>query len=284
MKKLLLFFLLLLTLLGCGDRIERPYVTENNDTISREFLITDSRVGHLRRGMSASSLRKAYGEQYVKQLQMRRNSATDTVTKPQEYYVYDKNNKLLFIAETSSKDLQSEEIDLVMIKDPRFRTTKNIGVNSSISKIKNAYRNLDVVQDDDYIAIYIPSVDGYLRINPDFITGYNPNFIADIPIDSVSNNAKPLSFTISWYRHDEGILSSGFWKETMRKILVWMIMELPMILVIVALFVILLRSQKYIIQRVRKIAINRATKDTKVDSHEALKRIDTLAEIGRAHV
>ncbi len=279
MKKLLLLFLVLLAMVGCGDRIERPYVTDDNDTIRREFLITDSRIGHLRRGMSASSLRKAYGEQYVKQLQMRRNTETDTVAKPQEYYVYDKNNHLLFIAETSNKDLQSDEIDLVTIKDPRFRTTKNIGVGSSISDIKNAYRNLDVVQDDNIIAVYIPSVDGYLRINPKFITGYNPNFIADIPIDSVSNNTKPLSFTISWYKHDEGILSSGFWKELMRKALVWMIMELPMILVIIALFVILLRSQKYIIQRVRKIAINRATKDQSVDTHEALKRIDTLAGI-----
>ena len=160
MKKLLLFLLVLFALLGCGDVIEKPYVTDNNDTISREFLITDSRVGHLRRGMTASSLRKAYGEQYVKQLQVRRNAANDTVTKPAEYYVYDKNNRLLFVAETSTKDLQSEEIDLISIKDARFRTTRNIGINSSVSDIIKVYRNLDVVQDDNIIAIFIPSVDG----------------------------------------------------------------------------------------------------------------------------
>ena len=279
MKKLLLFLLVLFALLGCGDVIEKPYVTDNNDTISREFLITDSRVGHLRRGMTASSLRKAYGEQYVKQLQVRRNAANDTVTKPAEYYVYDKNNRLLFVAETSTKDLQSEEIDLISIKDARFRTTRNIGINSSVSDIKKVYRNLDVVQDDNIIAIFIPSVDGYLRINPKFITGYNPDFIADIPIDSVSDKANLLSFTISWYSHDDGVLTSGFWKETMRKVLTWIVLEVPMILVIIVLFIILLRSQKYIIKRVRKIAINRATKDERVDTHEALKRIDTLAGI-----
>ena len=259
--------------------IEKHYVKDDNATISRAYLIHDSSVGHRRRGMTASSLRKAYGEQYVKQLQMRRASLADTISKPAEYYVYDKDNKLLFIAETSAKDLKSEEIDLVKIKDPRFRTTKNIGVGSSMEELKTAYRNLDVVQEGNTVAIYIPSVDGYISVNPKQVKGYNPDFLADIPIDSVSNRAKPLAFTVSWYSHEGGILTSAFWKETMRKILMWMVLELPMILVIIVVFVVLLRSQKYIIRRVRKVAINRATKDVNVDTHEALKRIDTLAGI-----
>ncbi len=279
MKKLLLFFLLLSALLGCGNVIEAPYVTESNDTISREFLITDSRVGHLRRGMTASSLRKAYGEQYVKQLQVRRNSKIDTVGKPNEYYVYDKNNRLLFIAETSAQDLKSDEIDLIKIKDPRFRTTKNIGVNSNINELKEAYHNLDVVQDNNVVAIYIPSVDGYLTVNPKLIAGYNPDFITDIPIDSVSDRAKFSSFTVSWYTHEGGVFTRGFWKDLMHKALMWMVLELPMILVIVVVFVVLLRSQEYVIRKVRKIAIARATKDVAIDTHEATKRIDTLAGI-----
>ena len=279
MKKLLFFLLTLFALIGCNDVIESPYVTEDNDTISREFLITDNRVGHLRHGMTASSLRKAYGDQYVKQLQNRRNAKTDTVVKPAEYYVYGKDNKLLFIAETSARDLDSEEIDLVKIKDPRFRTTRNIGLNSSVADIKKVYRNLDVIQYDNNTSIYIPSVDGYVTINPKFITGYNPEFIADIPLDSVSNHAKPLSFTISWYTHEGGVLTRGFWKDLLHKILMWMVLELPVILVIIVVFIILLRSQRYIIHRVRKIAINRATRDERVDTHEALKRIDTLAGI-----
>ncbi len=279
MKNILLFFLVLCTLAGCGDAIEKPYVTEGNDTISREFLITENRVGHLRRGMTSSSLRKVYGEQYVKQLQMRRNSLADTISKPVEYYVYDKDNRLLFIAETSIKDLKSEEIDIVKIKDPRFRTTKNIGVGSSIEELKTAYRNLDVVQETNTVAIYIPSVDGYISVNPKMVKGYNPEFLADIPIDSVSNRAKPLAFTVSWYRHEDGVLTSAFWKEMMRKAVMWMVVELPVIIVIIVVFVLLLRSQKYIISRVRKVAINRATKDERVDTNEALKRIDTLAGI-----
>ena len=279
MKKLLLFLLLLFMMLGCGDVIETPYITDNNDTISREFLITDSRVGHLRRGMTSSSLRKAYGDQYVKQLQVRHSTKTDTITHPSQYYVYDKNNRLLFVAETSAQDPKSEEIDLIKIKDSRFRTTKNIGINSSINDLKNAYHNLDVIQDDNTVAIYIPTVDGYLTINPKFIKGYNPEFIADIPIDSVSNYAKPLTFTISWYNHDGGVFTRGFWKDLIHKALMWMILELPMILVIIVVFIILLRSQEYLIRKVRKIAIDRATRDKTVDTHEATKRIDTLAGI-----
>ena len=130
MKKLLFILLILFTLIGCGDVIEKPYVTDNGDTIGRAYLITDSRVGHLRRGMTASSLRKAYGEQYVKQLQSRRESGNDTLPKKVEFYVYDQSNKLLFIAETSGSEKNSDEIDLVKIKDPRFRTTENIGITS----------------------------------------------------------------------------------------------------------------------------------------------------------
>ena len=88
MKNILFIFLLLFTLVGCGDVIEKPYVTDDNDTISRAYLITHSRVGHLRRGMPASSLRKAYLEQYVKQLQMRRASFAATLSQPSDYYVY----------------------------------------------------------------------------------------------------------------------------------------------------------------------------------------------------
>lgn len=279
MKKLLLFLFGLFMLIGCDGIVEKPYVTENNDTISREFLVTDSRVGHLRRGMTASSLRKAYGDQYVKQLQMHRATSNDTVPHPSQYYVYDKENHLLFIAETSSKDFTSDEIDIVKIKDPRFRTTKDIGLKSSITAVKEAYRNLDVVQDGNVLAVYIPSVDGYLTIDPKQVKGYNPEFIADIPIDSVSSQAKPTSFTVSWYSHEDGFFTKGFWKELVRKALLWMIMKLPMILVIVVLFIILMRSQRYIIHRVRSIAIARATKDERVDTHEATKRIDTLAGI-----
>ena len=279
MKKLLLFFFILFAALGCGDVIESPYVTDNNDTIDREFLITDNRVGHLRRGMSASSLQKAYGDQYVKQLQTFRHNANDTVLKPAQYYVYDKDNRLLFVAETSAKDLKNDEIELIKIKDPRFRTTKNIGINSTIEEVKSSYRNLDVVQDNNVLAIYIPSVDGYIGVKPSLVKGYNPDFITDIPIDSVSNRAKPSSFTISWYTHDAGILTNTFWKDLIRKIIKWMIMELPMIIVIIVVFIILLRSQKFIIQRVRKIALSRAEKDANVDTHEAVKRIDTLAGI-----
>ena len=279
MKKLLFILLILFTLIGCGDVIEKPYVTDNGDTIGRAYLITDSRVGHLRRGMTASSLRKAYGEQYVKQLQTRRESSNDTIPKKVEFYVYDQSNKLLFIAETSGSEKNSDEIDLVKIKDPRFRTTENIGINSSIEQVKKAYDNLNVIQDEGTVAIYIPPVDGYIKINPRYVNGYNPEFIADIPIDSVSNKARPLSFTISWYSHEVGLFSGGFWKDLIRKAVTWMVTQLPVILIIIAVFIALLRGQEILIRRVRKIAINRATKDASVDTAEALKRIDTLSGI-----
>ena len=32
---------------------------------------------------------------------------------------------------------------------------------------------------------------------------------------------------MSWYSHENGILDGGFWKELLRKILVWLIVELP---------------------------------------------------------
>lgn len=279
MKQLLLICTIMLSFFACNSGSEQPYVTANNDTISKEFLITDGRVGKVRKGMGATRLYKLYGESFVKQMRPKEEGDKIKETQVDEYYVYDHASRLLFIAKVNKKENQEATIDQLIIKDKRFRTIHNIGLSSTIGEIREAYQKLDIIQHDDQVALFVPHIDGYFGINTRNIRGFDSNFIGEISIDSIADWVKPTSLTISWYSQDHGVLSSKFWKDMTHKLLSWVIIELPSILILVALFIGSLRFMIFVIRRVKRIAIHRATKDENVDTDEAMKRINTLAGI-----
>lgn len=279
MKQFLFICMFISSLFACNTGDEPPYVTTNNDTISKDFLITDRRVGKLRKGMSPGRLYKIYGENFVKQMQPKITNENSANPTGNEYYVYDRSNRLLFIARTSEKDSQQNIIEQITIKDKRFKTTHNVGLGSTIGAIREAYKEIHVITRNNQVFLFIPSIDGYFEINNRNIRGWHSEFIGDISLDSISNQVKPISLTIQWYSNDHGVFSSKFWKDITHKLLTWIIVELPSILILIGLFLGLLRLLIFVIKRVKKIAIHRATKDINIDTDEAMKRINTLAGI-----
>ncbi|MGL5683165.1 MAG: mechanosensitive ion channel family protein [Marinifilaceae bacterium] len=271
--------LIVMTLSGCNKE-EHPYVTAQNDTISRSFLITDTRVGHVRKGMEVKRLYKLYGENNVKK--MRPKATEDKAEQAEQqhlYYIYDKANHLLFIAVSQERSEHEEMIEQIIVKDKRFRTAENIGLNASIEQIKQAYKEHSVIQDGTEVHIFIPAIDGYFGVSPKRIKGFQSDLIGDISIDSIPNNVKTETLVVSWYTQNHGVFTSKFWREAMLKFVNWMLVELPSIIILTIIFVSLLRLMLFIIKRVKTIAINRATKDENVDTEEAMKRINTLSGI-----
>ena len=134
MKKTLVILLLLVSMFGCKNPMEQPYVTSTGDTLDRAFLITDSRVGMVMKGMSVNRLRKVYGENNVKQL-LQPEEQRDTVNNRQIYFVYDNDRKLLFTALASDINGNEQLIEQIRIRDNRFRTVDNIGADSNVADI-----------------------------------------------------------------------------------------------------------------------------------------------------
>lgn len=75
------------------------------------------------------------------------------------------------------------------------------------------------------------------------------------------------------------LFSEDFWNTLLHQIMNWVVNQLPSILLIIILLFISLKFLKIIIRRLKKILISRATKNEKVNTLEAEKRITTLMGI-----
>ncbi len=279
-RKLAAFLLVAMSAFGCRSVIEQPFVTESNDTIPMQYLITESRVGPVLKGTTIQRLKSIYGEGQVKQLLTSETQTADTTDNVQTYYVYDDENRLLFIARANDRNGNNQSIDQITVKDNRFRTQKNIGANSTIGDVAAAYDDLSVVQyDGSGLAVFLPSVDGYLGVKSWQVSGFDPNFVTDIPIDSIAPDTRPQFLTVNWASQETNILSPKFWRDMARKLLTWTFTELPSILVLIGVFVVMLRMLKFLVKKVQNVAVNKVTRNEDIDTQEATKRIATISGI-----
>ncbi len=277
MKKLLFIIVVALSLFSCQNYATKYHVMTNNDSISNAYLIGDGYVGHIYKGADASKLYDIYGESNVRILKENDESAkNDTTGHFERYYVYDTDNSLLFIASASQNNKQIERI---VVRSKKFRTINNIGLGSTVAQIREAYPALSVIESDDKVSIFLPSIETYFAVHKSSIAGYDPNFIADISIDSIRQNYEPKSMIVNWFANDAEMFSPRFWKEILRTIIIWSLKELPSIIFLILLFIGLLKFKHLLIKRVKKVAIDRATKDESRDTNEAIKRINTISKI-----
>ncbi|MBR6830485.1 MAG: mechanosensitive ion channel family protein [Tidjanibacter sp.] len=278
MKKTLVILLLLVSMFGCKNPMEQPYVTSTGDTLDRAFLITDSRVGMVIKGMSVNRLRKVYGENNVKQL-LQPEEQRDTINNRQIYFVYDNDRKLLFTALASDINGNEQLIEQIRIRDNRFRTVDNIGADSNIAEIIAANNDASVVMSEDDISLFVPDIDGYFKIDKQDVKGFNPRFISDIPLDSLNAEAYPQTLTINWFAQESNMLSAKFWRELLRQILTWTIVELPALVIMIIVFACLLKLLRFIINRLKQFTINKTLRDGEENAGETLKRIETIMGI-----
>ena len=77
----------------------------------------------------------------------------------------------------------------------------------------------------------------------------------------------------------ENLVSSEFWQRLFSSLMDWTIRELPGIFIMALVLVLLSRGINMAINQFKKVLLRRADQDTKVDSLEAAKRINTLSGI-----
>lgn len=82
----------------------------------------------------------------------------------------------------------------------------------------------------------------------------------------------------------ENIVSSEFWQRLFSSLMDWTINELPGVFIMAFVLVVLSRGINMAINQFKKVLLRRAESDSKVDSLEAGKRINTLTDILKAVV
>ncbi len=77
----------------------------------------------------------------------------------------------------------------------------------------------------------------------------------------------------------EEIFTNDFWVRLVDGTRSWVINELPGLIILIIVFLILIRTVRFSINRLKKVLLRRAESDPSVDTAEAWKRINTLTGI-----
>ncbi len=268
-----------ITLMSCKSESNKFVVTTDGDTISTDYLIGERRVGRIERGATVNRLYKVYGDKYVKQLkspeqEVQRRDSSEIAT----YYVYDQSNHLQLVARSVSSS-RDPELKSLTIKDERYVTEKGININSTAEELREAYPDAVVMQYDGRFFVFISSLDLYFRVDESNVMGYDPEFVADIPVDSLRPKARFENMSVSWDTHSTNILAPQFWHDLLTSIIKWLIYELPVILFIILIFTLLKRLLDFGFTKITLVARRRVELDEKIDTGEAVKRVDTIMGI-----
>lgn len=278
MRNLVIALLCTLLLGSCKEQSNKYITTTDGDSVAVGYVVAERRVGEIDRGANINRLYKLYGENYVKQLknpsQEYRRDSSGVAT----YYVYSETNHLLMVANTEENGSVAE-IKSLIFKDNRFTTAKGITVDSTVEELRAAYPDAVVVQFENRFFVFVSSLDLYLRVEESDIKGYDPEFVVDIPIDSLRSDARFRNMSVSWQIHSTDILTSQFWHDLLSKILRWLIYELPVILFISLIFILARRLLNFMIKKINLVARRQVGSDESVEGSEAVKRVDTITGI-----
>ncbi len=278
MKRAIFALFAALISLSCTTKENQYVVTASGDTIPERYLIAERRVGGIERGATLKQLNKRFGENYVKQLKAPADNVQRDSNSVEVYYIYDELNHLLLIARTE-ESIGSAEVKSLVIKDKEFTTAKGITINSTVEELREAYPDAVVVQYDSKFFVFVSSLDLYAKFDVTDVKGYDPEFVTDIPLDSLRANAKFENMAVSWNVVSTNILTPQFWHDLLSKILKWMIYELPVALFIIVIFIALKRLTTFIFKKINVVVRRRVESDQTLDASETVKRVDTITGI-----
>lgn len=270
-----IFIILFILMLGGSCTLSTPKQTVNTE--KEEFLIAPNQVGIIKKGMTIKDLHSLFSENQIKKIKTKSELTADA---SDNFYVYDKQNRLLLIASPQTKNDEGSRITRIVIKDKRYTTEKGIGLQSNVGEIRAAYENTDFIPSLDEIIMFVPEIDANFEINPrhlkhkvwDDSTGM-------IVADSIPAQTGVTTLAIFWNPSHSNITEKAFWHDLTHKLISWTITQVPSIAILICLFIALMRLLHYLVKRIKKVALNRIYKAEDIDHDEGQKRINTLAGI-----
>ncbi len=271
--------LLLLLAVGVSCSESRGGAAMGDAADSLSFVIANNRVGKIVKGDRVKNLYKEYGDNHVKVLI---NSDADSLPQHnRRYYTYAPDGELLFVAIAPTDGEDADLLEHIIIKSSRFSTEQGVDITSTVEQITQTYPDATLLQHGNKLYIYIPTVDLYFGIATPDVAGYNSDFLANIPIDSVRRDATPLGMSSSWYSEVGGAKSLQYWQSVWRKVSSWLILSLPVMLARILFVYLLLQFGLWLVNHVHNLIIGRALKDKEIDYEEASKRVNTMVGIVR---
>ena len=165
--------------------------TEEKDTT---FLITNTSVGKLDKISLVRDLGVIYDQDSVVRDTLKLSLGLGT----RNINIYEKGGSHLLTLTPSTDSIP--KIQNVRVNDPRFKTDKGIGLNSTFKDIKEKYTIQKIVTSINNIVIFVKDSDVYFTIDkselPDSL-----RYVSSPNIDAVQvpENAKIKYLMVGWY-------------------------------------------------------------------------------------
>lgn len=125
------------------------------------FHISEDRVGIFSKGMTMADVYKAIPKEQIKKKVGYGEFADDTYD---DYEIYDSNGDLLLILTPKENGNINSKINRISILDKRFKTTENIGLDSTFGDLKKYYSTNDIAPDMEHIVVFVEHINAWFSI------------------------------------------------------------------------------------------------------------------------
>ncbi|MGB0896540.1 MAG: hypothetical protein ACPGU9_04995 [Flavobacteriaceae bacterium] len=182
MKKVLLIALASFTLIQCSKDEDR-------------FLIQKDQIGILKKSYTLKQIDSVFKNDSV----VKQNSKNPLLNRNTDIEVYEKGGAhLLSLSPDNSSE--SSTINIVTIRDDRFKTAKNVGLMSTFKDFKNNYEVSKIDRILNNINVEFKNEDFYITISVDELPSqYKFDYSTTIETASIPDNAKIKDLRLDWF-------------------------------------------------------------------------------------
>jgi hypothetical protein len=175
------------------DLKEKPAKKPNGYTFDN-FHISENRVGIFSKGMTINDVYNSIPKEQIKKTVGYGEFADDTYD---DYEIYDSNGKKILILTPQQNGNTNSQINRISILDNRFKTTEEIGLNSTFGDIKQYYGFNEISPDMGHIILDVNHLNAWFSIKKSELEQgwWNGN---GIDTSNIPDNAKFDGITIWW--------------------------------------------------------------------------------------
>lgn len=159
------------------------------------FLIAKGKIGDLTNLNYASQLDSLFSADSV----VTRSSKDDIVyVGGDSFLIYEKGGSHLFTATPASKD-SLKPIETIRVIDPRFKTEKGLGVESTFKDIRDNYTISSIQNSINSVVVFVNEIDAFITIDKKELPA-NLRYDSSIKIEEVQipDTAKFKYFMLGW--------------------------------------------------------------------------------------
>ncbi|MBN2570815.1 MAG: hypothetical protein JXA68_01695 [Ignavibacteriales bacterium] len=124
-----------------------------------EYIISSSKAGKVNIGIEISKLYDLYPSNRIKKSSMMMEG-----DKYEVYEIYDNSNNLLFIVEPWCEDKCT--VFRAIIKSPKMKTNKEIGIGSTVEQLKEKYKVEEIVLVEAYVVATVENINITFVLDP----------------------------------------------------------------------------------------------------------------------